>query len=188
MERWSAIVLTGGTGARLGGVDKAGLVIAGRPLLDRLIDALPVEVPVIIAGPPRPVQRPAEFVVEDPPSGGPAAGIVAALGLVSTPLVGTLAVDVPAGATVMDAALGVLQDDDDADVVVPVDADGRRQVLCSAWRTDALRSAAGRHPDWHGRPVRDLLAGMRVRELPLSRGELDDIDTPEDLEKARRGW
>jgi len=186
-SRWTAVILTGGTGKRLGGADKAGLEISGRTLLDHLLAGLPADVPVVIAGPARPVPRQVTFAVEDPPGGGPAAGIVAALPHVATPAVGIIAVDVPSGAAFMARALTSLAGHDGTDVVVPVDADGRRQVLCSAWRAESLRSAADRHADWHGRSVRDLLDGMRVHDVPIVPGELDDIDTPEDLERARGG-
>lgn len=185
---WSAIVLTGGTGARLGGADKADLDLAGRSLLDHVIDGLPPHTPIVIAGPSRPVNRAVTFACEDPPGGGPAAGIAAAVPHIMTPLVGVLAVDVPSGPSFLTHALAVLASDSAVDVVTPVDAEGRRQVLCSAWRTDSLRSAAARYPSWHGHPVRDLLADMRVLELPVDDATLADIDTPADLERARQRW
>lgn len=187
-DDWSAIVLAGGTGARLGGVDKAAVDLAGRPLLDHVIEGLPAHTPIVIAGPPRPTDRAVTFAREDPPGGGPAAGIAAALPHITTPLVGVLAVDMPSGPSFMTHALAALASDPSLDVVIPVDADGRRQLLCSAWRTDSLRSAAARCLDWHGRPVRDLFADMRVRELPVDDAALADIDTPADLERARQRW
>lgn len=184
----SVVILTGGAGSRLGGVDKAMLDIGGSPLLDRVLADLPAAVEVVVAGPERPVPRPVDFALEDPPGGGPAAGAAAALARVTTPLVGILAVDVPTGPSVLVSALASLGPRDDIDVVVPIDPDGREQVLCAAWRTASLRSALAREPDWHGRPVRRLLDGMRILRLPMAAGDLADIDTPEDLERARRRW
>ena len=47
---WSVIVLAGGGGRRLGGVDKAAMGIRGRSALDTLLDAFPVDIPVVVAG------------------------------------------------------------------------------------------------------------------------------------------
>lgn len=187
-DAWSAIVLTGGTGARLGGADKAALDLGGRPLLDHVIDGLPPRTPIVVAGPFRPTDRAVTFSREDPPGGGPAAGIAAAVPHISTPLVGVLAVDVPSGPSFMTHALASLASDSSIDVVIPVDSEGRGQLLCTAWRTDSLRAAVEAVTDWQGRPVRDLLTGRQVLELPMDDAALDDIDTPEDLERARQRW
>ncbi|MFZ2514092.1 MAG: NTP transferase domain-containing protein, partial [Candidatus Lutibacillus vidarii] len=40
MIRHDAIVLAGGRGSRLGGVDKGAVPVAGRALLDRVLDAV----------------------------------------------------------------------------------------------------------------------------------------------------
>ena len=72
---WAAVILTGGTAARLDGADKASLEHAGRSLLERALDA--------VAGAARgrrgrtggaDVARPVTFTRETPPGGGPLAG------------------------------------------------------------------------------------------------------------------
>ena len=78
---------------------------------------------------------------------------------------------------------------DDAEAVIPIDAQGRRQLLCSAWRTTALAAALDRLGDPSGRSVRTLVDGVAVRERPLSQEEavmLADIDTPADLARERQ--
>lgn len=186
---WTAIVLTGGTGRRLGGIDKAALDIAGTSLLDHVIDALPATVPVVVAGPERPTRRTVTFRLEEPPGSGPVAGIEAAMACVDTSYVAVMAVDIPWSAPVVDLLVAELVATDDADALIPMDADGRRQLLCSVWRTPALASALALLGDPRGRSVRDLVAGARVRERPLTTAELPllaDIDTPADLAREQR--
>ncbi|MEV4117344.1 NTP transferase domain-containing protein [Micromonospora sp. NPDC049645] len=73
-----------------------------------------------------------------------------------------------------------------------VDGDGRRQSLCGVWRVTALRAAlhrltVERGGTLSGAPVRALLAGLVVREVPWS-GEGPppwfDCDTDEDVRRA----
>lgn len=182
----SVIVLTGGTGRRLGGADKASLDVTGESLLDHVLRSLPAAMPVIVSGDPIATCRDVEFIREDPPGGGPAAGVAAAISLVRTPLIGLLAVDMPWGAAPLGRALDELRTTSDADAVVTMGEDGRHQLLCSAWRTDALRTAVGTAGDLHDRPMRDLVALVRVRALATNEDDLDDIDTPDDLARARR--
>ncbi|MEH0928540.1 NTP transferase domain-containing protein [Micromonospora sp. CPCC 205558] len=73
-----------------------------------------------------------------------------------------------------------------------VDGDGRRQSLCGVWQVGALRAAVDRLTverggSLAGAPVRALLAGLVVREVPWS-GEGPppwfDCDTDEDVRRA----
>ncbi len=185
---WSAIVLTGGTGRRLGGRSKADLPVDGVAAFDRLISSLPHDVDLFVAGPERPAPAGIRFRQESPPHGGPVAGIAATLDEVTTPVVAILATDVPwAGPLVR--RLVSLMDESDVDAVIPVSPDGRRQLLCSAWRTPALRQALLKLGDPRDRAVRDLLAHVSVLDVPLTPAEMPDaldIDTPADLERAQR--
>ncbi len=70
---FSAVVLAGGTAARMGGADKAGIELGGRTLLEHALDAVVDAVEVVVVGDPVPTDLPATFVREDPPYGGPAA-------------------------------------------------------------------------------------------------------------------
>ncbi|MGX7829752.1 molybdenum cofactor guanylyltransferase [Actinokineospora sp. 24-640] len=76
---WAAIVLAGGLGTRLGGVDKPALVVGGRTLLDRALDAVDGADPVVVVGPERPVARPVRWTREAEPGAGPVAAVVAGL-------------------------------------------------------------------------------------------------------------
>ena len=78
-----AIVLAGGTGRRMGGASKPDVIVAGRRMIDHVLGELAAQsVPAVVVGPPDlavPVDAPTgvTLVREDPPFGGPAAGIAA---------------------------------------------------------------------------------------------------------------
>ncbi|SDM68949.1 molybdenum cofactor guanylyltransferase [Allokutzneria albata] len=176
------IVLAGGEGSRLGGQDKAALVLGGRTLLDRVLDAVDPGARVIVVGPRRETARPVVWTREDPPGGGPVAGLAAGLARVSADVVAVLAVDQPgitaATLTRLRAALT-----EDVDGVVLVDAEGRPQWMVGVWRTGALRRCLPGSPS--GSSLRRVLGALTVRRLPAENAEADDIDTPEDLGRWR---
>ncbi|MFT4082535.1 MAG: NTP transferase domain-containing protein, partial [Nocardioides sp.] len=73
---YAAIVLAGGRGSRLGGVDKATLEIGGRSLLHRVLAACADAAEVVVVGDPV-AGTEARFVREQPPYAGPAAALLA---------------------------------------------------------------------------------------------------------------
>lgn len=193
--RVAAVVLAGGGGVRLGGVDKHALEIGGRTLLDRVLDVLtpPVE-DVVVVGPEVRTHRPVLFTREDPPGGGPAAGLVAGIATLerlrgSLPdRVVALAVDMPMVTTAtIDRLLQALDTDPGADGVLLVDAGGRRQPLCAAYRAASLIAAVptGRESTY-GLAMRRLLFGLRLVEVPARAHEAADVDTWEDLRELRQ--
>ncbi|RLP87195.1 bifunctional protein IspD/ispF [Micromonospora sp. BL4] len=90
------------------------------------------------------------------------------------------------------ARMGVAGSEQRPDGACFVDADGRRQSLCGVWRVAALRAgldrlAAERGGSLAGAPVRALLAGLVVREVPWSGDGAPpwfDCDTDEDVRRA----
>ena len=184
---WTALVLAGGRGSRLGNDDKAAITIGGTSALDQLLSSLPEGVPVVVSGPERPTQRPVTFRREWPIFGGPVAGIASALEAVRTPLTVLLAVDMPWAAGLVEHLIAEFAACDAA-ALVPVDGSGFRQPLCAVVRTEAVRAALAGLGDPRGRSLRDLMTRIDVQERPLSEAEMrwvDDIDTPDDLRKAR---
>ena len=139
---WSVIVVAGGHGRRLGGVDKAAIELGGVATLDMILASVPPEMPVVVSGPERPTHRPVVFRQESPPDGGPVAGIAAALKAVTTPGVVILATDMPWAGELLPQLLARFASTG-ADVVIPVDSGGRRQPLLSAWDADTLRGLLG---------------------------------------------
>jgi molybdopterin-guanine dinucleotide biosynthesis protein A len=92
------IVLAGGAGRRMGGVDKAALVVGGVTLLDRVLGAArPMCDELVVVGPARPTGVPGvTFVTEDAPGGGPGAAVTAGLAAAAgAGVVLVLAADLP---------------------------------------------------------------------------------------------
>jgi molybdopterin-guanine dinucleotide biosynthesis protein A len=190
-DRYAAVVLTGGSSRRLSGVDKTGLEVAGLAIRLRVLASVSDAAELFVAG-PRPQNGPelpqVRWIREDPPGGGPVAGIAAAATLVTSPVVVVLAGDLPFTYGVADVLLARLSAAVTADGVVPVDATGRLQPLAAAYRTDALRAGLNQLGDPRSKPIRDLLALMRIVNMPagsLPEAALADVDTLDDLVAAR---
>jgi molybdenum cofactor guanylyltransferase len=183
---YDAVVLAGGAGRRLGGLDKAALRVGGASLLDRLLSAVPDARAVVVVGPERPTARPVTWTREQPPGTGPAAAVSAGLDRVTAPSVVVLATDLPfldaaAVRALREAALG-------RDGALLADDAGREQWLAGCWATAALRDAVARRGDLAGRPVRVLLSGLDralVRLAPDGPPPWLDCDTPDQLRIAR---
>lgn len=180
-QELGGIVLTGGNAVRFQGADKASIEIAGATLLEHVLGAL-AEVPaVVVVGEQVLTSRPATFLREDPPGGGPAAGLLA--GLAGFPLaprqVVVLAVDMPMVTTGTVSRLLAASVDHDGALLV--DPDGRKQYLCAVYRTEALLSAAPPREEQHGLAVRALVGGLLLAEVPALAWEGRDVDTWEDL-------
>lgn len=187
---WTAVILAGGRGKRLGNVEKSQLQVGDQTLLDAVISGLPAGVPVVVVGPEIATTRPVRFCLEEPRYGGPVAGICAAIEHLSTPLVALLATDMPKAGSLATALVEECQDlDADLDGLVPIDEEGRRQSLCSVLRTAALRAAIDALPATTDVSMRALFANLALHERQLTASEsavIIDVDTAADLEWLRR--
>lgn len=186
-ERLGAVVLTGGSGARMGGVDKASIELAGVTLLERALAATVTAVEVVVVGEQVPTSRPVTWTREDPRGGGPAAGLLAGLDRFLRPpqLVVVLAVDMP---NVTPGTLARLLDalGPTSDGALLVDAGGKRQPLCAVYRGAALQRVRPQDREQeHGLAVRRLLGPLHLVEVPAVDGEADDVDTWSDLRDLR---
>ncbi|MFJ7064140.1 DUF6457 domain-containing protein [Streptomyces sp. NPDC101115] len=76
---YDAIVLAGGAARRLGGADKPGVRVGGRPLLDRVLAACRDAGRIVVVAEPRATAHPVEWAREEPPGGGPVAALDAGL-------------------------------------------------------------------------------------------------------------
>ena len=180
LSGFAAIILAGGQGARLGGVEKGSIELHGRTLLDRALDAVIDASEVVVVGPQVPTERPATFVVEEPRYGGPAAGLLTGRDalLRTFPTIAVLAVDMPhlTPATfrrLQEAAVG----HEGAALLGP---SGRRELVLvvETARLDAVR------PDreaQHNLAMRDLLAPLDLAEVEPAGLEARDVDTWSDL-------
>lgn len=179
MVAWDAIVLAGGRGSRLGGVDKAALVVGGASLLDRTLRAVQGADRVVVVGD---VDAPGAVVVQETPRhGGPAAAVGAGLAEVTAPHVLLVGCDQPFVAEALQSLLASIA----GDGVVALDPDGRRQHLMSIVDTAALRRSAAALGDLDGQSLRALLKPLDLREIAVPARSALDIDTWDDHERAR---
>lgn len=185
MTGFAAVVLAGGAGRRLGGVDKPGLRVGAFTLLDRALFATGTANPIVVVGPERPTERTVRWCQEEPPGGGPVAALAAGLaGLRDDIEVVVLAADLPEiGPDTVTGLRFALARNPDADGAVLVDADGHRQWLTGVWKINALRAALPAEPA--GASLQATLSGLTVVEVPARDWEAFDVDTPDDLDQAR---
>jgi molybdopterin-guanine dinucleotide biosynthesis protein A len=185
---FDAIVLAGGGAARLGGVDKPGLQVAGASLLERVLAAVGPAGRIVVVGPTRalsPVGPPVVWCREDPPGGGPVAALAAALGHVDAELVLTLASDLPSIGPAVPQLLAALTAGP-SDCAALVDAGGRVNYLAAAWRRAALQRALAALGDPTGASMRALVSAVSVTQVPDPQGWGLDCDTWADVDDARR--
>ena len=129
---FDAIVLAGGRSSRLGGVSKAELVVNGRSLLSRTIDATDGARQVVIVGVPTIIPTGVLVTREEPVFSGPAAAISAGLDVLHgspasvnpADFVLVLACDVPNSAAAVAALLAWVTDGHDGGGVEGSGADG----------------------------------------------------------------
>lgn len=196
------IVLAGGAARRLGGVSKGEVLVAGRAMLDHVLDAARGARHVVVVGPPGLARPGVSTVLEDPPRGGPVAGIEAGLehlrragpgarpGAAGAPvepaaehLVVVLACDVPRAPAAVPHLLEATAQHPGADGAHLTDPAGRSQlvmVVREAALTGALdRLAAG--PGVRDASVRRLVAELDLVDVADMWGYGRDADTWRDV-------
>jgi len=172
----TGLVLAGGLARRMGGMDKGLVELAGRPMVEHVLDALRPQVGALLVNANRNLDRYAAYghpVISDTLQGylGPLAGTLSALQRLATEFLVTVPCDAP---LVAPDLVGRLYDAciaNDADVAVATD--GQRQqpvfLLLRAGTAPALESylAGG------GRKIDTWFAQLRLAEADLS----DALDT-----------
>jgi molybdopterin-guanine dinucleotide biosynthesis protein A len=185
-ENYDVVVLAGGGARRLGGVDKTQLTVGGRPMLDRVLDAARGARQVIVVGPERSTTagRPIRWALEEPPGGGPLAGLAAALELdeCSSPVVVALAADMPLVDRRLVERLVEATAAPETDAVALCDAEGQVQPLAAAYRREALATVLDEIGDPQNLGFRPLLSRLRIDIVTDARAATD-CDTPEDLRR-----
>lgn len=194
---FDAVVLAGGRARRLGGVSKPDVVVAGRRLLGHVLDAVAAgggARRTVVVGPdgldvPVHVLR----TLEDPPDGGPVAGIAAGLAALggasagdAAPWVLVLACDVPRAAGAVPGLVEVCAEGPVASGALLVDAAGRDQPLLGLYRRAELDRALAilareRDGGVRGASVRALLSPLTLTRVPDERGDAVDVDTWDDV-------
>lgn len=185
---FDAIVLAGGSGRRLGGVDKGAIEVGSRTLLARVLDALAGAERIIVVGPRRDLPEGVLQTSERPAGGGPVAGLAAGLKLVEAPLVAVLACDLP---FVTGATIGLLAEvltsgsGSRCDGVQLVDEGGRQQHLTAVYRVERLRAALSTLDELRDTPMRGVLERLKMLDIDADPGQTWDCDTWADVTLAR---
>lgn len=188
----AAIVVGGGGGERLGGVSKPDLTLGGMRLIDRVCGSLLAACGAGCVAVVPPTVRVPEGVVrtlEDPPSGGPLAGIDAglrALGVDDDVLVVVVSVDAPGVAGLLPVLLGApLGSDSEGRIAVGGDPQPFDQYLMGVYRAGALRrvidEAVAALGSVRGVGVRRVLRALALERVSVDADVCRDIDTPEDV-------
>ena len=185
------IVLAGGTGARLDGASKPDVVARGLRLLDHVLagleqlrmQGLPLGGVCVVA--PAEVALPGGVLraLEDPPLGGPVAGIAAGLELLGrghpvAGLTGILTCDAPLSWQALPALhRALVQAGPELDGVCARDGE-HTQYLLGLYRRRALAAAVA--PG--GVPRRDVavrraIGALRVTAIPTTHDVVRDLDT-----------
>ncbi|MER6477516.1 DUF6457 domain-containing protein [Streptomyces filamentosus] len=200
-----AVVLAGGAARRLGGVDKPGVRVGGRPLLDRVLAACAGARRTVVVGDPRPTVRPVRWTREERARSGPLAALDAGVtALLPSTDAGTatdgapevllaLSADLPfLGDATVRRLLAALDAAPDAEAALFTDPEGRDQPLVAAYRTAPLRRALDgirrAHQGLDDLPLRLLGERLRPVRVPADPEEplaSFDCDTWEDIATAR---
>lgn len=182
-----AIILAGGRSTRMGR-DKALLTLAGSTLLQRALDACSVCRTIVVVAPEASAvslgPRPGLVVtLEDPPFGGPVAGIAAGLAALAEagpdrddPWVLLLSVDLVRPAAVV-AALRAAERGTAEGICL---SDGAfAQHLAAAYHREALSRAAAA-VETRDCSVKRLMAPLTLAVVVVPEALTADLDTPQD--------
>lgn len=192
----AAILLSGGRASRLGGAPKPLLEVGGSTLLERAVNAVSGCSPIIVVGDRVDSVSGVVWMREEPRFAGPAAALIWALEnwpdtgwpLENPEWTYLLGCDLPAA---VDAVRRLERHrpvaPDSTDGLCLADRDGRAQWLIGVYRTAALQRARERFgQERHGSSMMTLLDGLAITPVSAPEAETADIDTWEDLAKARR--
>jgi molybdopterin-guanine dinucleotide biosynthesis protein A len=188
-ERVSGVLLAGGQGSRMGGVDKGLVPLGGQPMAALVLARLAPQVDEILINANRNTVAWAAFghpVVVDQLAGyaGPLAGLHAALAHARHPLVLTVPCDSPFLPADLVARLGAALRAADAELAVAKTFDQPHPVFCLC-----RRELAGHLGDFlaaGGRKIDRWYASLKVVEVAFDDEEaaFRNINTPAELAEA----
>jgi molybdopterin-guanine dinucleotide biosynthesis protein A len=187
----TGVVLAGGLGRRMGGVDKGLQWLDGRPMVAHVIDRLGPQVDELLVNANQNLDRYAAFghrVVPDSIEGfaGPLAGLERGLAMASHPLVATVPCDSPFLPDDLIRRLSAALAGGAADLAVARTGDQPHPVFCLCRRdlhTHLAAFLAG-----GGRKIDRWYSALRVVEVDFSdeADAFDNLNTPDELQAAAR--
>ncbi len=185
----TGIVLAGGMGRRMGGVDKGLVELDGKPMVAHVLARLSPQVGPLLINANQNPDRYATFghsVVADAVGGfaGPLAGLHAGMSSATTPFVVTVPCDSPFLPEDLVARLGDAIIRDDAQLAVAKTLDQPHPVFALA-RRDVLPHLAS-FLEGGGRKIDAWYATLRVVEVPFDDEEASfrNINTADELAAA----
>lgn len=202
----SAVILAGGGSRRLGR-EKALLEFEGKPLLCWTVERLQLvaDEVIVVARSEEHARRLSELVgggsaafAWDSMEGfGPVAGLDAGMSRARSDLVFATACDLPfLSPKVVEALFLLVEGNVGYDAAVPQHPNGYVEPLHSVYRCAKMMSACRRAMENGERRIRSPLEELCINHVPVERLQpLDEelltffnLNTPQDLERARRLW
>lgn len=188
----TGVILAGGRGSRMGGIDKGLQELNGRPLVQWVLDRLSPQVDTVLINANQHLERYRELgckVLPDSIPGfvGPLAGLHAALAVAATPLVMTAPCDSPFLPADLVARLRSALDTENAELAVARTSDGEQRAFCLMRRDllprlDAFLASGERK------------VGLWLTSLNRIQVDFDDqadafcnINTPQELARYEKG-
>lgn len=180
---YDAIVLAGGRGSRLRGPAKPEVRLAGRRLLDIALAAATGARRVVVVGDVT-VPHGVLLTREEPPFGGPVAGVEAGFAALGTHAEWTLllACDLPDAEAAV-ARLLLAEPGAENEGACLRDIDGRPQWLLGCYRSATVAARLEARGDPPLTAMHRLLSPLNLLLIDPGEALVDDLDTPEDVEK-----
>jgi molybdopterin-guanine dinucleotide biosynthesis protein A len=189
-ENITAVILAGGLGRRMGGVDKGLQLIHGKPMVQQVLDRLQPQVGKVLINANRHLDEYKGFgvpICSDSISGyaGPLAGIHAALLQTNTAYLVSAPCDSPLLPNDLVSRLSVAASEHQADAAVVVtgnDEQRQRHPVFLLLKSD-LRSSLEHYLNNGGRKVDDWLASLNCVDVPFDdETAFTNVNTPEDIQ------
>ena len=189
-ENITAVILAGGLGRRMGGVDKGLQQIHGKPMVQQVLDRLQPQVGKVLINANRHLDEYKGFgvpICSDSISGyaGPLAGIHAALLQTNTAFLVSVPCDSPLLPNDLVSRLSVAASEHQADAAVVVtgnEEQRQRHPVFLLLKSD-LRNSLEHYLNDGGRKVDDWLASLNCVDVPFDdETAFTNVNTPEDIQ------
>lgn len=182
-----AVILAGGLSRRMG-ADKAGILLAGKPLVAHVADRIAPQARQLMVNAPAGIDLPYPLLPDTlPDRPGPLAGILAAMRhaeSIGTGKVLTVPVDAPFLPRDLARRLAVAAD---SGVIAVARSGGRLHPVATLWPAGLAADLEDWLADPAHRRLTDFLARHPVVEVDFATGQIDpffNVNTPDDLARA----